>query len=321
MGKAAMCIRMLQILNTGRIYKISELADLLNTNPRNILEYKKELEEVACETNHSFFIETVPGRYGGYRLSKNYVIPSLKLLPEEKESIIEGFNMLMNKSNFLKKDIYSIAIGKIASSIELPEDDRDLLSADGYKLTMPESDIKKRYDLIEEAIASERVIEIEYESIKNGLKKHILHPYKLFIYNNAWFFLAFNPEVDEVWYFKLNRIVNIKLLNKKFRVWKGFNPKDYFDGNGFKNNGDYIHLVLKAKGLRKQLFKERCYGKNQKITENDGGSITIEMDMQNENQIISLVLGGGSEVEVLEPVSIIDGVKAELSKIKDIYEK
>ncbi len=70
MGKAAMCIRMLQILNTGRIYKISELADLLDTNPRNILEYKKELEEVAGETNHSFFIETVPGRYGDIDLLK-----------------------------------------------------------------------------------------------------------------------------------------------------------------------------------------------------------------------------------------------------------
>ena len=65
MGKAAMCIRMLQILNTGRIYKISELADLLDTNPRNIIEYKKELEEVAEQENHAFFIETIPGRYGG----------------------------------------------------------------------------------------------------------------------------------------------------------------------------------------------------------------------------------------------------------------
>lgn len=45
MGKAAMCIKMLQMLNSGRIYKVSELADLLETNPRNVIEYKKELEE------------------------------------------------------------------------------------------------------------------------------------------------------------------------------------------------------------------------------------------------------------------------------------
>ena len=41
MGKAAMCIKMLQILNTGRVYRISELAELFETNPRNVIEYKK----------------------------------------------------------------------------------------------------------------------------------------------------------------------------------------------------------------------------------------------------------------------------------------
>lgn len=50
MGKAALCIRMLQILNSGKIYKVSELADLLETNPRNILEYKKELDEISIDS-------------------------------------------------------------------------------------------------------------------------------------------------------------------------------------------------------------------------------------------------------------------------------
>ena len=46
MGKAAMCIQMLQILNTGRVYKISELAEMLETNPRNVVEYKKRIRRV-----------------------------------------------------------------------------------------------------------------------------------------------------------------------------------------------------------------------------------------------------------------------------------
>ena len=56
MGKAGMCIAMLQILNTGKVYKVSELAELLETNPRNIIEYKKELEEFG------YYIENIPGR-------------------------------------------------------------------------------------------------------------------------------------------------------------------------------------------------------------------------------------------------------------------
>ena len=95
MGKAAMCIKMLEILNTGKIYKVSELADILETNSRNIGEYRKELEECG------YYIETIPGRYGGYKLKDNSIIPSLKLTEEEKEAIIDGFNILMSKKDFL----------------------------------------------------------------------------------------------------------------------------------------------------------------------------------------------------------------------------
>ena len=45
MSKTSNSIKMLQILNSGRLYKISELADILDTNPRNIIEYKKEIED------------------------------------------------------------------------------------------------------------------------------------------------------------------------------------------------------------------------------------------------------------------------------------
>lgn len=305
---------MLEILNTGRIYKVSDLASLLETNPRNIAEYKKELEECG------YYIDSISGRYGGYKLNKNNVIPSLRLLPEEKETIIDGYNLLMSKSDFLKKDVYSRAFGKISSSIELPEE-RDLLSADAYKLIMTETDLKERYSLVEHAINNKNVIEIEYESIKNGLKKHVLHPYKLLIYNHAWFFLAFNPEVGEIWYFKLNRIVRVNVLSATFRVWKDFKVGDYFDGDGFKKpNEEFMHVVLKAEGIRKQLLKERLYGKNQRIIENEDGSVIVEMDMQNEQQIVSFVLSCGSSVKVLEPAKLIYRIKDELVKIEAIYE-
>ena len=72
MGKAAMCIRMLQVLNKGGVFKISELADILETNPRNILEYKKELEECG------YYLLTITGRNGGYQLDRTNLFPTIK---------------------------------------------------------------------------------------------------------------------------------------------------------------------------------------------------------------------------------------------------
>lgn len=300
MGKAAMCIQMLELLNTGRVYKISELANLLDTNSRNIIEYKKELEQAG------YTIISIPGRYGGYRLDKSGIIPALKLLPAEKDALMDAYDYLLKKKDFVKKDNLSRVMGKISSSIQQLDNTANMLVVDNYQLVMNEDEVRKRYAFVEDAIKQKRVIEIEYHSIKNGTKTHQLHPYKLFIYNNTWFFLAWNPEVGEVWYFKLNRIASYKLLNETFRVWKYFNAEDYFDGNGFKNNGAFYHVELIVGGVRKHLIKERIYGKNQVVTELDDGKIKVALDMQNEDSILSFVLGCGLDVEVKEPQWLID---------------
>lgn len=108
-----MCIQMLELLNTGRVYKKSELAELLNTNPRNLIEYKKELEEAGYE------IESIPGNYGGYRLLKSNIIPAIYLNCIEKSVVVEAYNYVLSKNDFVKKKIFEKAIGKIATSIHL----------------------------------------------------------------------------------------------------------------------------------------------------------------------------------------------------------
>ena len=100
MGKASMCIQMLELLNTGRVYKKSELAELLNTNPRNLIEYKKELEEAGYE------IESIPGNYGGYRLLKSNVIPAIYLNPTNGEM---QWGIIEILRSFPEKSIISLA--------------------------------------------------------------------------------------------------------------------------------------------------------------------------------------------------------------------
>ena len=78
MSKTALSIKMLEILYSRDIVSIAELASQLETNPRNIPEYKKALEEAG------YYIETIPGRNGGYRLHKTTLFPSVGLTETEK---------------------------------------------------------------------------------------------------------------------------------------------------------------------------------------------------------------------------------------------
>lgn len=314
MGKTLMCIKLLEILNSGRIYKISELADILETNNRNIIEYKEELEKCG------YYIKSIRGRYGGYQLDKSYILPTLKLLSNEKEAILESFNYAMSKQDFIKKNDLSRAIGKVVSSFKIEENNKELIVVDNYKLNMSQELINERYQFIENAIKLQRVIEIEYASLKNGTRTHVLHPYKLFIYNNSWFFLAWNPEVGDVWKFKINRIINFKMLKDKFNVLKTFKAENYFDNNGFASDAKYIHVELIAKGVRKHLLKERIYGKNQSVIDIDAENAKVTLDMQDEEQIISFVLNCGTDVVLLEPKYMVEKVKAKAQEIYKLYE-
>ena len=315
MGKAALCIQMLQLLNTGKIWKVSELASRLGTNPRNILEYKKEIEECG------YFIINIPGRYGGYKLEDSALIPSLKFTEPEKEALLESYDYIVNKSDFMNKKEYEAAFSKILSSTSIEEKNLDLIAVDKYQLTMPEEDIKKRYDFIEEAINKKKIIVIEYNSLRSGLKTHVLHPYKLFLYNNSWFFLAWNPDAGDVWYFKLNRIEKYEMTEKRFIVHKYFNAQDYFDKFGLSKNGEYHHLKLEVTGTRAVLFKERLYGKNQTMTDLGDGKYLVELDMQNESQIVSFILSCKDEVKVIEPQWLIDEVIGMYNKIILMYKE
>ena len=319
MGKAAMCIRMLQILNTGRVYKVSELANLLETNPRNIVEYKKELDEVATECGFNFFIKNIPGRYGGYVLNGNVALPALRLTLEEKEALLESYNYSLTKKDFPKKDNLINAFSKVVSNVQIAEKENKMLVVDKYQLQMDEKEIDKRYKFVERAIKVKNTIEMSYFSLKNGEKTHLVDPYKLFIYNNSWFFLGWDHEVGEVYYYKLNRMNTYKMLDKKFVVYKYFKAEDYFDGNGFKNNGEYHHVVLIARGTRAMLLKERVYGKNQTITDLEDGSIKVELDMQNDSTMVSFVLQCGTEVKVLEPKWLVDKVKESIEQMAKMY--
>ena len=145
MGKAAMCIRMLQILNTGRVYKVSELADLLETNPRNVIEYKKELDEMVSDEfgTTGFFIETIPGRYGGYKLNGNITLPPLLLSSIEKEALLDAYNYTLTKKDFVKKKELAQAFSKVTSNVKIEEKKNNILAVDKYQLQMNEKISRK----------------------------------------------------------------------------------------------------------------------------------------------------------------------------------
>ena len=295
MSKTSLSIQMLEILYSRNIIGIAELARLLDTNPRNIPEYKKELEKAG------YIIDTVPGRYGGYALNKKYLFPAVRLSPAEKEGLMQGYDYLLSRNDFMRMDDFSRAMAKISATLMTPNTPKNTLVANRFPLAMPQGEIEERYAAMTHCIANKLAIKIEYLALSNEISHRTFHPYKLFMYNNAWFVIGFDEQSGEFRYFKLNRIQSFSITNQRFRIPLTYNERDFLDEFGMKQNGDWYPVKLKLTGKYAALVKERIYGKNQTAEAVDKNTTVLSAEMQNKEDILSFVLGFGANCEVLEP--------------------
>lgn len=314
MSKTSVTLGMLRLLATQQTIKVSDFAELLETNPRNILEYKKELETAG------FVIDSIPGRYGGYRLSTKALMPTLRIKSNEKKALDEGLNYLKNRNDFLFIDDYLKAMGSIYSSLETDTIYDEMTIINRFPLVMSEQKIKDRYMFLDLAIKDQYVIKITYQSQNHKEKTHHIHPYKLYMYNNAWFIIAWNESVHDVGFFKLNRILTYETTKMTFEISQTFQVNQYLDKFGMKSNDEEYRLKLKITPPYQFLVTERIYGKDQSLEFIDDQTTILNVTMRHLNQIKAFILGFGGSCEVIEPIELRNQIKEDLMKTLNVYQ-
>ncbi|HIT50086.1 MAG TPA: WYL domain-containing protein [Candidatus Pelethenecus faecipullorum] len=293
MNKTALCIRLLQILNSKMLFSKNQLAELLETNPRNITEYIQELQLAGYD------IQSKKGIKGGYYLNESGLLPSTPLSVDEVRALKYSCSYLEKQADFLEDKPYFSAMGKILSASR--DDEMPFLTViDRYPLAIEKSELINRYTTLKKALSEKKKCRVWYLSSKNQPKTYLLHPYKVFIYSNAWFLLAWNEAVNRFGYYKINRIQKIEILNESYTFLKTYKESDYLDAYGMRQNGAYYSVRLLFTDLS-TVLSERIYGKNQLVTPLDEHHSILECMMQNKKMIVSFVLSFGDQVQVLEP--------------------
>lgn len=308
MGKTSNCLKMLQILSSGRVYKGQELADILETNVRNIAEYRTELEKAG------YYIEGIPGKYGGYRLITQSVIPTVRLNEAEQRALSSGAEYLKSRNDFPYSSDYEKAMGKVFAAVK-HEQPQEISVVNRFPLAVDEQELSRRYDTVAQCIAHRKELEMDYLSLSNKVSHRRFDPYKLFMYNNAWFMLGYDKKSYEIRYFKLSRIQSMVVTENRFTVLATYKESDYLDDFGMKKNGEWYEIVMLLHGRYAMLARERIYGRDQTVTPIDEDTTELRCTMQNEENIMCFVMGFGSHCEVVSPQWLKDRVKDEAEKI------
>ncbi len=308
MNKTALCLQMLQILKSRRLVKKEELAGLLETNPRNIVEFRKELETAG------YVIEYVPGPHGGYRLEEKGLLRVPDLTNEEISALQEVLAYVSSKDVLLRKEAQR-ALEKVLSSSITNEEKGDIYQS-GTRLSISPSLLQKHYDFLREAISRQKRVRLSYRPKNKEIRQWIIHPYGLFLYRDMWYLVAYREHDHEVT-LKLNRIVEMEMTDLSYSVPKDFDISHYANAYGIEIKGEN-HLVAEIKG--RYYLSEYIYGKNQKITVLDDERMRLEVDLANEMAMKSFVLTLGSDCKVISPFWLVEHVRKQAEEMRKIYE-
>ena len=294
---------MLRYLSNGKQYKNTELAEAMETNVRNIPEYRKELQECGYE------FESSSGKYGGIKLKESALIPSPSFSKEEKKalnfvsSFIDGQEVI-----YCRKD-YEKAMGKIFAQISGNEEGKvsyvKFLDKSTYALSAEE--LKKRCDFFSECIHKRKVVRLVYRTtIKRSVEEEV-EPYELALYHHAWILWANSRKEKRLKTIELGHIQSYEATSLGFSRDIFFNERAFEKGEGLAFKDSPIRVKLRLSPLCPYIG-DKEFGPNQKEEPQNDGSLILSFDSKNEEEVVPLVLSLEGECEVLEPQSVRDHI-------------
>lgn len=155
------------------------------------------------------------------------------------------------------------------------------------------------------AIVNKKVLTINYKPFKS--EKDLIfeiHPYHLKQYNNRWFLFGLNNEYNNITNLALDRIENIHISKIKYTPNSEIDFTDYFDdvvGVSVETTHKPQKILLSVdEDLLPYITSKPIHG-SQKLRKGENSMTIVELELQLNYELESLILSFGEKVEVLEP--------------------
>ena len=177
-------------------------------------------------------------------------------------------------------------------------------------------------DSIIDAMQRNVELKIEYQCYDRDKEEHMqmfhIQPYAMKVYNHRWYLLGYLKEHEGLRNIALDRILNLKVLNTKFDLPADFDARRYYANVvGIFVNDDLPPQKVKIRvyGVQAEYLRSTPLHKSQKETYYKRGEFSeFTYKLSITPELISQLLSMGSQVEVLEPEELREGMKRELEE-------
>src|SRR5580700_3802435 len=247
----ARVMALLELLQSGGVRTVAELAGRLGVDERTVRRYVDHLIDLDVP------VESVRGRYGGYRLGPGYRLPPLMLTDDEALAVLLGLaaghqaGLLAGTgtaSETAAAKIRRVLPGWLArkldalpGSLAFTAPPAGAAAADGAVLLS-----------IADAVRHHRPVSIRYTAGDGRRSERILHPYGLVVHSGRWYVTGADPGIGEDRTFRLDRIADARTLPGSFTLPAGLDPAQRVLSGLAK--APYRHqVILRIQGTVEQI--------------------------------------------------------------------
>lgn len=313
-------LAILWMLNSGGKITAKQMAGKLEINIRTVYRYIDAL----CASGVPIISD--PGHNGGYSLLGDFIRAPLLFELEEKKA-------LLHAAVFAKEAGYPMSEALDNASAKLKmysnEEQEKLLNRHlaGFEvITRREpSPVQPVLAELEQAVAGEYAVEIEYRTSREEHSKHrVIDPYGMVYWKSKWYTVAFCRLRKEIRSFRADRILTIKRTQMNFKRDEAFSAREFFMQNLLPDPGDKETLSSLIIEGRAEALDDLClhWYLGHYLSERTSGQAIFILEEQSMLKYVPYtLLSYGKAIQVTEPQSMKAKLAAIAADLMEHYQR
>ena len=270
-----------------------ELAAEFEVSPRTIYR------DVEALSSAGIPIYTEPGRNGGIYLLQDFILDRAVLSENEKQEVLTALQSISATGYIDGKEMLT----KLSALFHI--NTRNWLEVDFSRWGKCACDNSK-FDILKTAVIQCKEIKIVYENTNSERSTRIIQPLKISYKSKEWYLKAFCKEKQDFRIFKLNRILELKLLENTFV------PRPYPEEKNNDQQPYHQIALLFSKEIAYRVYDEFD---ETEIEYQKNGDLVVHAEIPVDPWLIGYLLSFGTQVEIIEPKYLKNVLAAQAQEI------
>lgn len=232
-------------------------------------------------------------------------------------------------AKFISEDVTERIVEKLQKLTSIPE--AETLQSIIKTPKKKHGQIPYHIDRIQRAIQEQKAISFQYTDVvgfdvtkrtfplRRDGERYIVNPIDLHWNHEQYYLIGIDESIGEIRNYRVDRIVNSEIVEDDTPRMKRHLPDDYFQKSFNMYNGLDEEIVLTVDERVLPVIFDKL-GEDVSITQ-DGDRFLIRFDAAVSDGFVFWLLSLGTQVEVLEPVTLRDHMRETIEAMAERYAK